>query len=266
MKRALISLTSDFGYKDPFVGTMKGVILRINPLATVVDVSHGITPQDVLAGALALGSAVPFFPPHSIHIAVVDPGVGTTRRPILIQTADAFFIGPDNGVLSLAVADAKILNVVHLSNPDYYLEPTSTTFHGRDIFAPAGAYLSTGVPCEELGTAVNDFERISWPSVLKEGKSLSGSVVYVDGFGNLITNIHETDLQSWPRSQLEIGLGSKKIRGLTTSYSAAGAGALLALINSWGLLEIACCNGNARADTGADIGSNVTVTLETSSA
>jgi len=141
----LITLTTDFGHRDPFVGIMKGVIAGINPKAQVIDLTHGIPPQDVMAAALALRHSVAYFPRDSIHVVVVDPGVGGSRRPLLIESAGNYFIGPDNGVLSLATAAAESLQVFELSNPDYRLEPTSATFHGRDIFAPAAAHLSLGV-------------------------------------------------------------------------------------------------------------------------
>ena len=147
----IITLTTDFGYRDPFVGIMKGVVSGIDPAATIVDLTHGVAPQDVTGGALALAAAVDFFPAGTIHAAVVDPGVGGERRPILVETDRACYIGPDNGLLSLAAGRQRLIRVVHLSNPDYHLSPTSTTFHGRDVFAPAAAHVSAGVPPEEAG-------------------------------------------------------------------------------------------------------------------
>src|SRR5262249_52128236 len=154
MENRVIALTTDFGYEDPFVGIMKGVILGINPDARIVDVTHGIAPQEVRGGALALNYAAQYFPPETIHVAVVDPGVGTDRRPILIEGEDAFFIGPDNGVLSLAAEQKKPRRVVELANERYRLNPVSATFHGRDVFAPAAAHLSLGTPVESFGPAL----------------------------------------------------------------------------------------------------------------
>src|SRR5262249_14929797 len=150
MGNRLITLTTDFGYEDPFVGIMKGVILSIDAGARIVDLTHGIEPQDIRGAALALHYAAPFFPAGTIHVVVVDPGVGSARRPILIESEDAFFIGPDNGVLSLAAARKKALRAVELANPRYHLQPVSSTFHGRDIFAPAAAHLAAGASVDDF--------------------------------------------------------------------------------------------------------------------
>src|SRR5574341_2016219 len=141
----LITLTTDFGYSDPFVGIMKGVIARINPNAQVIDLSHGIPPQDIMAGALVLRHSVSYFPRGAVHVAIVDPGVGGARRPLLIECDGSYFVGPDNGLLSLALEDKQPARIVELSNPSYHLQSASKTFHGRDIFAPVAAYLSLGI-------------------------------------------------------------------------------------------------------------------------
>lgn len=259
MAAQIITLTSDFGYRDPFVGTMKGVILGINPAAILVDLTHGIEPQDIMGGALSLAAAVPYFQRGTVHLAVVDPGVGSSRKPIVIETADAFYVGPDNGVLSLAARTSRVIRTVQLSNPDYHLKPTSSTFHGRDIFSPAAARISTGTPTRDLGGIIDTFATLHWPAVERTGESLTGQVVYIDHFGNLISNIRPNDLDTEP-GNLTITVHETTITHISSSYSCAGPGNYLAIFNSWGLLEVSKCNGNARLGLGARIGSTVSIT------
>jgi S-adenosylmethionine hydrolase len=257
METRLITLTTDFGYKDPFAGIMKGVIFGINPNARIVDLTHGVAPQDIRGAALALAYAAPYFPPATVHVAVVDPGVGTERRPILIEAEGNFFVGPDNGVLSLAVEGKKIARVVELKNERYQLTPRSATFHGRDVFAPAAAHLSLGVPASDFGPARENHARIEWPEVVRAEGEVRGEIVYIDNFGNLITNVRERDLESLPREKLTVSLADLTIRGLSASYAGAGRDNYAALINSWGLLEICCFNAQADQRSGADIGDPV---------
>lgn len=253
----IITLTTDFGYRDPFVGIMKGVIHGISPPAAIVDLTHGVAPQDVTGGALALAAAVDFFPPGTIHVAVVDPGVGGARRPILVETDRARFVGPDNGLLSLAGGRQRLIRVVHLSNPDYHLRPTSTTFHGRDVFAPVAAHLSAGVPPEKLGQAVESFKRLEVPEPQREDGGIAGEVIYIDGFGNLTTNIRREDLETFDPSLIAVRIGDRVVRGLSANYASAGAGNYLALINSCGHLEISRCEGSARSGLDAHVGTRV---------
>ncbi|MDE0033234.1 MAG: SAM-dependent chlorinase/fluorinase [Deltaproteobacteria bacterium] len=254
----IITLTTDFGYQDPFVGIMKGVVCAIDPEATIVDLTHGVAPQDVTGGALALAATVDFFPAGTIHAAVVDPGVGGERRPILVETDRACYIGPDNGLLSLAAGRQRLIRVVHLSNPDYHLSPTSTTFHGRDIFAPAAAHVSAGVPPEKLGETVEAFETLNIPAPeTPDGGRIAGEVIYVDGFGNLTTNIRGEDLERFDPESIAVRIGDREIRGISANYASAGTGNYLALVNSWGLLEVSRCNGSAQAGLGAGTGTRV---------
>ncbi len=254
----IITLTTDFGYRDPFVGIMKGVVSAIDPAATIIDLTHGVAPQDVTGGALALSAAVGFFPAGTIHVAVVDPGVGSERRPILVETDRACYVGPDNGLLSLAAGRQRLIRVVHLSNPDYHLSPTSTTFHGRDIFAPAAAHVSAGIPPEKLGEAVAAFEGLNIPAPEElEGGAIAGQVIYVDGFGNLTTNIRREDLERFDPESVAVRIGDREVRGISANYASAGTGNYLALVNSWGLLEISRCNGSARTGLGAGTGTRV---------
>ena len=255
----IITLTTDFGYKDPFVGIMKGVIAGINPEARVVDLSHGVAPQDIMGAALILRHSVGHFPRGTIHVAVVDPGVGSARRPILIEAAGNCFIGPDNGVLSLALAREKPLRITHLSNAAYHRQPVSATFHGRDVFAPIAAHLSLGMEAAVLGATVQDFNRIAWPEVGKFPAGLRGEIVYIDTFGNLCTNVSEHELRGLPDAKLALSLGDVVIDGLAPNYAAGGTGNYVALINSFGLLEIAVYQGNAQRRCGARVGDKIQI-------
>lgn len=257
MEAKLITLITDFGYEDPYVGIMKGVIVGINPNARIIDLSHGIPPQDIAAGALVLRYSVPFFPQGTIHVAVVDPGVGTERRPLLIESEGCFFIGPDNGILSLALEGKKPGLMIDLSNETYHLKPTSATFHGRDIFAPIAGYLSLGIPPQDLGASVKGFARLPWPEVIKTGRALQGEVVYIDRFGNLITNVHGYELRDLQPDTLIVSLGPLTIQGLGASYTRGEERGYVALINSWGLLEISLFKGSAHLRCGAKKGDKV---------
>ena len=259
MEAKLITFITDFGHKDPFVGVIKGVILGINPSVGIIDLTHGIPPQDILAGALVLRYSAPFFPQGTIHIAVVDPGVGTKRKPLLIESESSFYIGPDNGILSLALKGKKTGRIIELANQTYHLKRTSATFHARDIFAPIAGYLSLGIPPEDLGVMLKDYERLHCPRVSKKGHALQGEIIYIDGFGNLITNIHERDLQGLEPDNVSVSLGNLTINNLAPNYASAGEGGYVALINSWGLLEISIFKGNAYLQCGAAIGEKVYV-------
>lgn len=254
----LITLTTDFGYRDSFAGIMKGVISRINPDVQVIDLTHGVPPQDVMAGALTLRHSVPYFSVGAIHVVVVDPGVGGSRRPLLIECAGNYFIGPDNGVLSLAVMNKPKL-IIELTNSEYFLQPTGTTFHGRDIFAPAAAHLSRGVPIHAFGSRSSSFIELHVPEVVRHPTGLMGEIIYIDGYGNLFTNIHEHDLTGLPRNDINITLGSTRIQKLVSSYDSAESSKLAAVVNSWGMLEIAQYNGNAQQRCAAKVGDKVVV-------
>jgi len=256
----LITLLTDFGTQDAFVGIMKGVILNINPAVSLVDLSHGVPPQDIVAGALMLCSAAAFFPPGTIHVAVVDPGVGSARHALLIETREAFFIGPDNGILSLAAPAETVVRIIQLTNAEYFLEKRSHTFHGRDIFAPIAAHLSLGKAPERFGPAVPTMERLTLPKVEYHETGLSGSVISIDHFGNLITNITEADLQPFSKENLLVSINTMRIQGVVASYAAVETGAPAALINSWGRLEIAVRNGSAAQHCGVLAGHPVHLT------
>jgi S-adenosylmethionine hydrolase len=214
-----------------------------------------------MAAALILRHASQYFPQGTIHVAVVDPGVGSSRRPLLLEFEGNYFIGPDNGVLSLVLEKKRPARIVCLSNPSYQLWPTSLTFHGRDIFAPAAAYLSRGIVPEAFGESIEDFVQLTWPAVLKTETSVQGEIVYIDRFGNLSTNIRADDLTDLSGSQLRITIHDFFIPGLSTHYAAVEQGKYVALFNSWGLLEIAISKGNAGECSGAIIGDKVQVTM-----
>lgn len=255
----IITLITDFGYKDPFVGIMKGVIAGINPHARIIDLSHGIAPQDIMGAALILRHSVNFFPPGSIHVVVVDPGVGSSRRPLLIDSGGNYLIGPDNGVLSLSLGKEQPPKIFQLSNSDFHRRPVSGTFHGRDIFAPVAAHLSAGVDCSAFGDAVDTLTRIDWPRIARTPSGIQGEIVYIDGFGNLFTNITEQDLKAFPDGGFVIGVADVVIHGLAANYVAGGAAGYAALINSWGLLEIAVNRGSAAQTSGATIGDKIQI-------
>src|SRR5712691_6438607 len=184
----LVTLTTDFGLRDPFVGIMKGVILSICPTARLVDLTHEVEPQDILGGCLTLEAAVPFFPAGTVHLVVVDPGVGSARRAIALRTGGGYLVGPDNGVLTPAF-ERSGWTAVALTAPEYRLPSVSRTFHGRDVFAPAAAYLAAGIPLERLGSTLTDPVRLPLPGCRLEGDALVGEVLAADRFGNLITSI-----------------------------------------------------------------------------
>ena len=258
----IITLTTDFGYADPFVGIMKGAILCITPNLQIVDLNHGIPPQDIRAAALTLAASVDYFPQGTIHVAVVDPGVGSERRPILIHSAGQYFVGPDNGVFSFVLKDKQSLLIVDLSNEAYFLHPKSRTFHGRDIFAPVAAHLAGGVPMAEFGSPSKDWVCLSWPAVERAGEFIVGEVLYIDRFGNLFTNIHERDLTGVAKEKIRVHLNDEvKIQGLAQNYAAGDKKTYIALVNSWGLVEIASYNYSAASRSEARIGDKVRVEL-----
>jgi S-adenosylmethionine hydrolase len=243
----IITLTTDFGLSDPFVGVMKGVILTIAPEATLVDLTHQIPPQDILAGALALESAVYYFPPGTIHLAVIDPGVGSDRRPIAIQTDSALFVGPDNGIFSLVLKERQIRRAVSLKNPRYRLPQVSATFHGRDIFAPAAAHLALGVDLSALGPPADSLVELEIQEPEATESELRGIVLAADHFGNLITSITESALRIWLASaeSVVVKVGNRSIGPIKQTYADSVPGETVAYLGSGKRLEIAINHGSA---------------------
>jgi S-adenosylmethionine hydrolase len=244
----IITLTTDFGTSDWFVGTMKGVILQLNSRARLVDLTHGVPAGDIRAGAFALAAACKFFPRGTVHVVVVDPGVGSAREAIALETDRFFFVGPDNGVLSWAVRGERIRKVCALRTQKYFLPEISHTFHGRDIFAPVAAYISRGLAIEKLGPPVRQFVRLHWPEPHMTKKQLEGEIVYIDRFGNAITNLDCASLKQFNSSRLEVVVNGKRLCTVESSYTAVGLRKAVAVIGSSGFLEIAI-NGSSAAKT-----------------
>lgn len=255
----IITLTTDFGTRDPFVGAMKGVILQIAPDARLVDLTHEIAPHDVLEGALALEAAAGFFPPGTVHLAVVDPGVGSSRRPLAVAAQGQFFVGPDNGLFTFALA-GQGWSAVCLEVAAYRLPRVSRTFHGRDVFAPAAAHLALGTPLPNFGRAVTDPVLIPWPRARWEGEALVGEVVHADRFGNLVTSVRAADLEGLgPPESLVVEVEGKEVGCVVGCYADLPLGGAGALVGSSDRLEISVREGSAVAKTGAARGSRVSV-------
>jgi S-adenosylmethionine hydrolase len=244
--RHIITLLTDFGNQDPYVAAIKGVILSLNPEAVLVDLTHEVPPQDIIAGSFLLSEATPYFPPGTIHLAVVDPGVGTPRRALAFRAREQFWVGPDNGLFHLVFRESPPLDLVSLENSEYFRGSVSRTFQGRDIFAPVAAHLSLGTPLHAFGPPATDPIALPWPEPSFTPEAVRGEIVYVDGFGNLISNIRGSDLTVWLAEKSHvIILGSLTVKGLSRTYGDVAAGEYLALVGSHGYLEIACAQGNA---------------------
>ncbi len=265
----IITLTTDFGARDAYVGVMKGVILGINPRASIVDLSHEVEPQAIAQGAFIIGSSHRFFPSGTIHVVVVDPGVGTSRKAVLLVTPAGRFLGPDNGVLTHVAEPGYVdgdglapgYEAYELSNRDLWLGPPSDTFHGRDVFAPVAAHLSLGVPHSEVGPRLSRLTLLPRVTPAWDGPVLEGSVVHVDRYGNLVTDIPEGLLRG--EGELVVQVRGRRIRGLSRSY--AEAGPLLAIVGSNATLEVAVRNGSAAEALGAGVGDAVGVEAALSS-
>ncbi|HHT9130628.1 MAG TPA: SAM hydrolase/SAM-dependent halogenase family protein [Candidatus Brocadiaceae bacterium] len=274
-RQRVITLLTDFGYQDAYVGIMKGVIAGINPLANIIDICHSIPPQDIFNGAYLLYTSYKYFPKDTIHVAIVDPGVGSERDIVCVKTKDYFFLVPNNGILSFIVQNEKPKSIIRITNSKYFLPSLSNTFHGRDVFAPVAAYLSLGIKLQELGIKTNQLEHLDIPKPgYKKTKQLEGQIIYIDRFGNLITNItrehltqhdhrqsqfktqrKEIPLLISPPSQggvkinlkcLETIIGKKKIWGLSKTYTDVKTGEPLVLFGSVGFLEVSINQGNAQ--------------------
>jgi S-adenosyl-L-methionine hydrolase (adenosine-forming) len=261
MTSLIITLLTDFGLRDPYVAEMKGVILDICPRVNIVDVSHDIEKFNVRSGAIVLASASQFFPKGTINVAVVDPGVGTERRGLCVETSRGFFIGPDNGVLVLATRTQGIEHVHVIENSRYFLPEVSHTFHGRDIFAPVAAHIANGVSPLDIGPETSRMVVPGFGKIVKGRKSVTGEVVYVDSFRNVITNITGKDLEGvglCQESRLRVDDIRARLR-FCNAYGEVEVGEPLALIGSHGFLEISVNQGDASTDFGLKIGDKITV-------
>jgi S-adenosyl-L-methionine hydrolase (adenosine-forming) len=263
--RSIVTLTTDFGISDHFVGTIKGVILEINPEAEIIDISHSVQAFDVLDGALAIAQAYSYFPASTVHLVVVDPGVGTARRPIILSTERHHFVAPDNGVLSLIYGREERVHVRHVTAQHYFLQPISNTFHGRDIFAPVASYLSKGVDSEKFGDEITDYVKFNAPKPKPvDQQTLKGVVLKADRFGNLITNITPQDapmLFGENPAPFKIVIGKHEITDVKTSYAEGEPGEVFAILNSMGYLEIAANRAPAAQIVGTAKGTEVSILL-----
>jgi len=287
----VITLLTDFGNQDAYVGIVKGVIAGINPFANIADICHSVPPQDIFSGAYLLYTSYKYFPRKTIHVAVVDPGVGSKRDIVCVETKDYFFLVPDNGLLSFIVQEEKPKSIIRVTNNKYFLPLPSSTFHGRDVFAPVAAHLSLGVKPQQLGIKINQLEQLDIPKpVRKKTGQVEGQIIYIDRFGNLITNITKEHLvkgvegqKSEDRSQklenrikqrkttlkelfslcntIETVIGRKKVVGLSNTYLDVNAGEPLVLFGSAGFLEISINQGNAQKYFRVDRGNKIRVEM-----
>jgi S-adenosylmethionine hydrolase len=260
----LITLTTDFGEASPYVAAMKGVILSINPRARLLDLSHQIPPQDVGYTAFFLAAAIPTFPPGVIHVIVVDPGVGTERALLHVEIQGQRLLVPDNGCWTELIRNAPTPpRVLRLSQPRYWRQPVSATFHGRDILAPVAGYLSLGVAPSEIGIPATDWVRWQAPCPRENAQGLAGEVLFVDTFGNLITNLPGT---AFSGGAISLHIGTQEINRRVNSYAEAEPGTLVALVSSQGMVEIAVNHGNAARRLNAGVGTPVALRYQAPSA
>jgi len=290
----VITLLTDFGNQDAYVGIMKGVIAGINPFANIIDICHSVPPQDIFSGAYLLYSSYKYFPKKTIHVAVVDPGVGSRRDIVCVETKDYFFLVPDNGILSFIIQDEKPKSIFRITNNKYFLPSPSNTFHGRDVFAPVAAHLSLGVKPQKMGIKINQLEQLDIPKpVHKKTGQVEGQIIHIDRFGNLISNITKEHLMQHDHSQslfktqmkeitlpislpsqggdeggvkinlkcLETTIGKKKILGLSKTYTDVKPGEPLVLFGSAGFLEVSINQGNAQKYFRVDRGNKIRVEM-----
>lgn len=252
MKTPIITLLTDFGTRDPFVGVMKGVALSICPDATLVDLSHEVPPQAIMAGAFLLKTVIDYFPKGTVHLAVVDPGVGSARKAAAFQSHGHYFVGPDNGLFTAALGKG-IEECVELTERKYQLPHPSPTFHGRDLFAPAAAHLARGVPLPKLGKKLNNWVWREIPKPFKASRGWTGQVLWVDHFGNLVTNLGAQHLSK----HFRLKVGKTVVLNLATHYAQAKRGTVMALLGSSGNLEISVNGSSASQKLGVGIGTAI---------
>jgi hypothetical protein len=265
---SIITLTTDFGLKDGNVGVIKGVIWGICPEARIADLSHMIGPQNIAEAALLIFRSAPYFPPGSIHVVIVDPGVGTARRPMAARLGGWYYVGPDNGTITLLLERAEQEGLgrefFHLDRPEYWLREVSHVFHGRDVFAPVAAYLARGVPLRELGTPVDDPLRLELPRPERTSNGWRGEVIHIDHFGNVASNIRVEHLDKALDNKANLGvrMGGIEIRGLVDTFGERAPGELIALFGSTGNLIVSVVNGSAAARLGIKIGDSLDVIFQ----
>ncbi len=262
MADPIITLTTDFGTSDHLVGAMKGVILNINPAARIVDINHSVVPYDILDGALSIANAYTYFPSRTIHVVVVDPGVGTERRPILVSGEKQFFVAPDNGVLSM-IYERESCTVRHITAEHYFLNPVSPTFHGRDIFAPTAGWLSKAFQTEAFGEVITDFVRFTMPKAKSNGQAVKGVVLRVDAFGNLMTNLKADDIPigALGGGAIKLAVNGKQVGKFAQTFASGNPGEAIAVLGSAGYVEIAVNRGSAARTLGVNRGAEVTLEI-----
>jgi len=261
MNKRIITLTTDFGTADHFVGVMKGVILGIQANAQIVDISHDVQAYDIPDGAFTIAQAYKYFPKKTVHVVVVDPGVGSTRRPLLAEAAGQYFVAPDNGVLSM-IFGAESTKVRHITNERYFLHPVSRTFHGRDVFSPVAAHLAAGVTPAQFGKRIEDHLRLSFFEPKHSSKhTWTGAILKVDRFGNLLTNFHIDRFPQVRTRPFEVTAGLKTIQRLALTFTEGAPGELFVVVGSSGYLEVACNQGSATDTLGCGAGSPVELTI-----
>jgi len=257
----IITLLTDFGIKDGNVGVMKGIILDIVANVKIADISHKIQPQNVQQGAFVIERASAYFPPGTVHVLVVDPGVGTSRRAIAAQIGDQYYVAPDNGILTYVLERAESkgepIKIVNLNRPQYWLPEVSNVFHGRDIFAPVGAHIAKGTALSELGDPIDDPIRIPTPKVVISGSTIAGEIIIIDNFGNLLTNIKREHLTSVQSPVVKVR--DFEINGITKTFGSKSVGDLVAVLGEENELTISVVNGNAQKRIGAQVGDIVEV-------
>jgi S-adenosylmethionine hydrolase len=258
----IITLTTDYGTNDHLVGVLKGVILKINPDVNIVDITHGVNPFDLLDGSLAIASAYSYFPPRTIHVVVVDPGVGTERRPLLVSGQNQYFIAPDNGVLSGVFEYEPNFVVRHLTSEHYFLHPVSNTFHGRDVFAPVAGWLSKNWQPASMGEEISDYKRFAMPRPKEADGMLKGVVLKVDAFGNLLTNFRADDLpaDALEKGQVQLQVGGQAVARLVPTFASGNAGEAVAYVGSSGYIEVGMNKGSATRTLGVGRGAPVVMT------
>jgi S-adenosylmethionine hydrolase len=261
MRNPILTLTTDFGLSDHYVGAMKGVILGICPGARIVDITHEITPFEITEGAYTIAQTYGTFPKKTVHVVVVDPGVGTARRPILMEAAGQYFLGPDNGVLSMVYGRVKH-KIRLISNAKYFRRPVSQTFHGRDIFAPVAAHVAAGVPPSRVGKTIDDYLRPAFQKPVQVGKRMwNGQALKVDRFGNIVTNYHVEEFPGLERRQFAFGVGPQQVSVLATNYAQTEQGELFAIVGSSGYYEISVREASAARATGCAGGSPIELAI-----
>ncbi|MCZ2078255.1 MAG: SAM-dependent chlorinase/fluorinase [Bryobacteraceae bacterium] len=261
MPRSIITLTTDFGASDHFVGTMKGVLLSIAPQAQLVDITHNLNPFEISEGAFVIGQAYRYFPKNTVHLVVIDPGVGTARRPILVQAGGQFFVAPDNGVLSMVYSREKP-KVRAVTADKFFLKPVSHTFHGRDVFSPVAAHTARGTPPAAFGKLIKDYLRLDLETPSRTGKRVwTGTILKIDHFGNLITNFRMEEFEDIQTRRFEMAVGTRRLWRLANTYAEVEPGELVLIAGSAGFIEICANQASAAKLLGCGVGAPAELTV-----